>query len=1405
VKVSKEVSLDYEEMEDHGQKGSITWEKEIRMLVRFASLICIILLTVELAVIPEKIKYYMKILLITILLVVFLAGLIIAYFQLRWINEKRNKMTNLGGLIGLFGLFLTLLVAVVGFPELITPVEPSVESSPIILVVLAIGFFLIFTGVFTEITRLDEPVLYWFRINIVFVGRMMLFIVALVFLFTGNWNWDYNYIDILPLFLFLLGYSLGVATWYHHPYFRVIGTTLSTVLTIFGLYLFTDSSTYKVPILLVVTGVVVNVLIWRKEIIDLIIQTLMVLKNALDRTARVIYSFFVAVKDTTIRAVQTIKSFISQLLRSIWDHRYDILRTLSTLTSALLMIVVFFLPHLEAPLDQFDLAIRMVLFIAGIVLLYATWFRQVNHTIKQVVLAVVDAITRTYRAFVNSLKAVVATIVRGIKAFVLLIRTYHVEILRYSSTFIGTILVTFGFFLLSSDQFWGPLVMACGIAFLYVAWFHQVNHAIKQVVLAVVDAITRAYRAFVNYLKTVAAAIVRGIKAFVLFLRLHYVEILQYTATISGFLLFSVGSCGIILLIPGNIVASLIIMILGIALIYAAWFHQINKLVYQALSFLLRNKVNILRIFELVTSLSLILIALVLPLLSQQQLEAETILLTLILGVIGTLVIYLDLYVFGVPETIRNLSEGLVSMVQAIVLITGILLILMGITYPIFNPLVGWTLFFIVFYPGIGGLLIYRVYFSEINQFVIQTCQALIRILKATTAAIVQTYKSFELFLRVHYIVILRFSVTLSGFFFILVGFLSLLQVPSEPLVNSFLMAIGMALLYIAWFQRVNHVVKQISISIVQAYRAFVLFFRTHYVAILRYSATFIGAFLICWGLNLDILEGKFDVSQIMIPLGAVFLYVAWFHQVNHAIKQVVLAVVGAITRAYRAFVNYLKAVAAAIVRGYKAFVLFLRTYYLEILRYSITIIGFFLFTVSFLLLPNNQILYSLGMAIGVAFLYVTWFRQVNHTIKQALLTVVDAITRVYNAFVNFLKIITAAIVRGYKTFVLFLRTYYLEIIRYTVTGVALVLMFAGTMMPWFFPLAALTDYFPFFTFLLGYFIAVTAWYRHSYFRTICTSLSTVVTILGLYLFVFYPITGTDPLSFLISGFLVATGIVVIVFLWLKELRELVRQAIDVIIDALIRAYRAFVSLLRSIADTIGKTYHAFVLFLHTHYVTILRYSGSTVGVFLFNWGFLLLFLWNFSWPRLPITGSVLMIVGVIFMCLSWPQQIKQVIIKVNKSIYVVMQYTSKFLSSALTQLGQLIVTAIDSIVLISLFVLSVSAVLYGIVLVISGFIDPTGVWTTWFLYNIPFLELLARILQGTSPKTLLGFFADLPSLILILTGVAFIAPGVIIALINFLMRESMKLSNLKKVIGNSILSRSSTREKKVKYKESEN
>ena len=152
------------------------WEAQIRALVRIASLSFFILFILKVFEANLPIFADLSVGVVVFILGIFLVGLVIGFFQLRYLNVRRNKITNFGGLLGFTGLFLT------GIPCSCELVVQGFFSSTLLDILLVSGLFLTFLGFFAEATQLDETFLYIIRVNFTSIFRYTVTIIG-AFLF----------------------------------------------------------------------------------------------------------------------------------------------------------------------------------------------------------------------------------------------------------------------------------------------------------------------------------------------------------------------------------------------------------------------------------------------------------------------------------------------------------------------------------------------------------------------------------------------------------------------------------------------------------------------------------------------------------------------------------------------------------------------------------------------------------------------------------------------------------------------------------------------------------------------------------------------------------------------------------------------------------------------------------------------------------------------------------------------------------------------------------------------------------------------------------------------------------------------------------------------------------------------
>ncbi|UCG90235.1 MAG: hypothetical protein JSU57_00475 [Candidatus Heimdallarchaeota archaeon] len=1021
---TKKSSTEFEEIEEFSPKQSMHWENQIRYLVRFASLLVLGLLIVEIGPIyyPDEPNNILPLVLIAFLMMVFLGGIFLGFSQLRWINETRNKSTNLGGFVGFFGLILTLVASLLSLipADVLSSYNISVLIS-VLLPLLAIGLVFIIIGAFTEITRIDEPLVYWFRLNIGFISRLFLFTIAGISLTLGFINWELSF--GLPLILFCGGYVVGIAVWYGHSYFKSIGTILSTVVALWGLLLTSqlppsiELLESLIPIGLVFIGVLENVGLWRHEIYNLLIAT----KNAIVQAIRATIRF---IRDTLRSVYLTIVAF----LHYTWDHRVDILRAITTITGGILALIGLF-PPLEINNN-----IRILLVIGGLAFLYAAWLYQVNHFIKQSLLAFWVAITQTVRATVRFIRDTLRSVYISVVAFFHYTWDRRIDILRAFTTIVGSLLTLTGLVLwfnyLMSGNTWvfnlEPLLLLIGVVLLYSAWFNQSNNFIKKSLLVVRDVFVQILHAIYNFLVAVKNAIVQAWNAFVQFIKDSYHALVQFlktyyreviTTVALGFMIL--GSIASVWLV-GNPFDLLFVsfLLIGYILGVAIWYKHSN--------------------FRGVTT-------------------------TLSTGIFLWGLVLLVL-VLGSPD---ELSMGISSVLILIgVIVNG------GVwRVELMNALVQTAHTLYNFLIAVKTAIIKAI--RAFIKLLVDIKNAIIQVARVTMHIIRDTFH----YIWDHRIDILRAIATVVGSILTFIGFLlmsySWYEASLIANLELLVIVIGFTLLYAAWFYQINHITKRSLLAvrsaiiktahdfynfliatrkaIVQAIRATVRFIRDtlrsaylavltflhytwdHRIDILRAITTITGFILALAGLFPLWAQIGQGIRLILFVSGLTILYIAWLHQVNHFVKQTTIAIYNALVQTARAIKNFFIAVRDAIIQAiraffqflkdtYRAIVQFFQTYYIEIIRYSATCIGVLSFIVGFVTIFQDPFgfLFVVG---GLIILYAAWFNQVNRFIIQTLQAIRDAIVHGAQVFLNFLRNVKNAIIQAFNSLISFLST----------------------------------------------------------------------------------------------------------------------------------------------------------------------------------------------------------------------------------------------------------------------------------------------------------------------------------------------------------------------------------------------
>ncbi|MHA1984989.1 MAG: hypothetical protein ACW967_11580, partial [Candidatus Hodarchaeales archaeon] len=217
--------------------------------------------------------------------------------------------------------------------------------------------------------------------------------------------------------------------------------------------------------------------------------------------------------------------------------------------------------------------------------------------------------------------------------------------------------------------------------------------------------------------------------------------------------------------------------------------------------------------------------------------------------------------------------------------------------------------------------------------------------------------------------------------------------------------------------------------------------------------------------------------------------------------------------------------------------------------------------------------------------------------------------------------------------------------------------------------------------------------------------------------------------------------------------------------------------------------------FLQDNYIVILRYSISLIGSFLLVIGLSIILITSivdlsdyvitiYS-IEISIIGWVSLPIGLLLNYIAWYKKINPYLLEVFGKI---SDFTKQFLvsvrdftSKALTQLKALILSIADSIIPLSILLVSFTAVIVGIILILSGVIDPSGDWTIGIM-NLPVVKQITMIIQwDPNPRNLLGVWAEPNStfsIFQIILGIGFSIVGFILSLLVYLRFEKLKIHN---------------------------
>jgi hypothetical protein len=292
---------------------------------------------------------------------------------------------------------------------------------------------------------------------------------------------------------------------------------------------------------LIILGLGMILWAWRSQIKEIILTAAHSIRDALGAFGHYIWDVGVEIKDAVV-------SFFNYVL-NYWK---EILRAITTILSVLLISNGVFLGNL-------------LFLVTGIVILYVTWFSQVNEFLNRTARSIYTALI----AFGHYLWDVGVEIKDAVASFFTYVLSLWKEILRAGATIIGIFLILIGISQL--DLF--PL--GAGIVILYAAWFSQVNDFLNRTARSIYTALG----AFGHYIWNIGVAIKDAIVNFFRYFISLWREIVRATSTVFGSFLVIIGLYDLLYLrSDGNELLDIGTIFLGLVMISASWRSQIKEL-----------------------------------------------------------------------------------------------------------------------------------------------------------------------------------------------------------------------------------------------------------------------------------------------------------------------------------------------------------------------------------------------------------------------------------------------------------------------------------------------------------------------------------------------------------------------------------------------------------------------------------------------------------------------------------------------------------------------------------------------------------------------------------------------------------------------------------------------------------
>ncbi|PWI46889.1 hypothetical protein CEE45_14460 [Candidatus Heimdallarchaeota archaeon B3_Heim] len=1019
------------------------WEIQIRVLVRIASISFFILFILKIFEANLPIFAEISVGVVVFILGIFIIGLVVGFFQLRYINVRRNKLTNFGGLIGFAGLFLT------GIPCSCELVVKGFFSSSLLDILLVSGLFLTFLGFFAEVTQLDQIFIYFIRISYRLIIQYTLsgigaFLVNFGMLFIYVWPRD-----LVGIWAVLIGLLILWGTWFNQinqliwqNKVHIMRTSELSISGIFLLYML-FSPIFSVLVsdpdinietlfVSVVSGIICLsilyldlyffrvpdnyqkmsdrffqrflFLFWISAVSLILIgslypQSFLQALRDLSSIFRISYLgvgllviYRVWFKGINQFLVNTARTFIT-VTKYLWSIRMGIVRGSMTVSGVVLIVL-----PLTSQMHFLDLPIRYFLIIVGIGILYLAWLSQVNEAI----IHTVRTTKRTLVAFGHFVWDTGVAIKQAFISFFQYLWFIRINLLRGTMTLSGGLLSVYAFASPSLGSLLQPVLFILGLIILYTAWFVQVNDFLKRVASAIFAGLV----SFGHRIWDTGVAIKEAILSFAQYLWLIRMKLLRGTMTLTGgfltvyaFLSPSLGS----LLQP-------VLFILGLIILYAAWFVQFNDYLRRTVSALYKGLVSLgHRIWEIGVTIK----------------EA-----------IVSFAQYLWLIRIEVFRAGMTIGGPFVMM------------------FSFFTPSLGLILQGVLFVSGLA--IFYLAWFSQINMIFIRMLRSFYDRLKMFShfvwdlgIALKERVIALAQYIWLMRVVILRVILTIIGPIFMLYGLLT----PSLGLfLQGCLFIGGLALFYIAWFNpinswvinlaqslrdgliRIGHLIRKTGVSIKHALVSFSIYLWSVRMGVSRGLLTILGTFSLSYLIFTPSLEFIYQI--LFLFLGISLLYLAWFAQVNAFIIQTGRMFKNALV----SLGTFIWDTGVAIKQAFISFFQYLWFIRINLLRGIMTLSGVFLSIYAFASPSLGSLLQPVLFILGLIFLYAAWFVQVNDFIIQTA----RAIKASFVSIGMFLLRTVRAIKQGIIDFSYYLWSLRIKILRLGMTISGVILDFLG-------------------------------------------------------------------------------------------------------------------------------------------------------------------------------------------------------------------------------------------------------------------------------------------------------------------------------------------------------------------------